>query len=209
MAAETIPLASALDEARTGDLWLFTGHSIADQAIRIATNSPVNHVGMVIAVDDLPPLLWHAELGRSLVDVWSGEHRRGAQLHRLDSAVRRWVHKYRQTPFVRHLEPGATRGMEDAALSVVADFDGNSFPSTVGLASRWLQGRVHRSAGVEKMFCAEVVALTYQAMGLLDDRRPINWYDPGRFWSGDHLDLVNGAELSSEARVDVPAEPAT
>ena len=30
--------------------------------------------------DDLPPLLWHAELGRSLPDVWTGEHQRGTQL---------------------------------------------------------------------------------------------------------------------------------
>ena len=69
--------------AATGDVWLFRGRSLADQAIRTVTNSPVNHVGMVVALDDLPPLLWHAELGRSLPDVWTGQRQRGVQLHLL------------------------------------------------------------------------------------------------------------------------------
>ena len=73
----------AIATAATGDIWLFRGRSVADRAIQTFTNSPVNHVGMVVALDDLPPLLWHAELGKSLPDVWTGEHQRGVQLHRL------------------------------------------------------------------------------------------------------------------------------
>src|SRR5215210_4457480 len=66
-----LSLDEAVATASTGDIWLFRGRSVADRAIRTFTNSPVNHVGMVVALDDLPPLLWHAELGRSLVDVWT------------------------------------------------------------------------------------------------------------------------------------------
>ena len=68
-----LTLDDAVATASTGDIWLFRGRSLADVAIRAVTNSPVNHVGMVVAIDDLPPLLWHAELGRSLPDVWTGE----------------------------------------------------------------------------------------------------------------------------------------
>ena len=53
-------------------------------------------------------------------------------------------------------------------------------------------------------YCAEVVAATYQAMGLLDDSRPTNYYDAGRFWSGDDLDLQLGASLGEEIEVAVP-----
>ncbi len=42
---------------------------------------------MAITIDDMPPLMWHAELGRSLPDVWTGDHHRGAQLHDLNAAV--------------------------------------------------------------------------------------------------------------------------
>jgi len=71
-------LTQAVDLTRTGDVWLFRGHSGADRAIQTLTNAPVNHVGMAVVLEDLPPLMWHAELGRSLPDVWAGEHRRGA-----------------------------------------------------------------------------------------------------------------------------------
>ena len=56
---------------------MFRGASMADRAIRALTNAPVNHVGMAVVLDDMPPLLWHAELGRSLPDAWTGEHQRG------------------------------------------------------------------------------------------------------------------------------------
>ena len=38
---------------------------------------------MVVALDDLPPLLRHAELGRTVPEVWTGERQRGVQLHLL------------------------------------------------------------------------------------------------------------------------------
>jgi hypothetical protein len=50
-----LSLGEAVELSRTGDLWLFLGRSAADRAIRALTNSPVNHVGMAIALDDLPP----------------------------------------------------------------------------------------------------------------------------------------------------------
>ena len=80
MLATPIDLEAALDATRTGDLWLFRGHTIADRAIQVSTNSPVNHVGMAVVLDDLPPLMWHAELGRSLPDLRSGTHPRGVEV---------------------------------------------------------------------------------------------------------------------------------
>jgi hypothetical protein len=68
---------------------------------------------------------------------------------------------------------------------------------------------VRRAAPAESTYCAEVVAATYQAMGLLGDERPTNYYDPGRFWSGDALTLQRGARLGAEIAVDVPAMYAT
>ncbi len=46
-----------------------------------------------------------------------------------------------------------------------------------------------------------MVAATYQAIGLLGDERPTNFFDPGSFWSGDHLDLRQDARLGDEIRV--------
>ncbi|MEP7737944.1 hypothetical protein ABKW28_09860 [Nocardioides sp. 31GB23] len=198
-----IGLDEAVELTRTGDLWLFRGRSVADQAIRVLTNAPVNHVGMAVVVDDLPPLMWHAELGKGLVDVWSGKHQRGVQLHDLREAVGQWTGRYEQRAWLRQLEAEVTPAMEDALLSSIARLDGTPFPSTAALVGRWARGRVRRAARAELTYCAEVVATAYVAMGLLPDDLPSNYYDPGRFWSGDDLELRHGARLGEEVAVDV------
>lgn len=205
-----LTLDEAVELTRTGDLWIFRGRSVPDRAIQTMTNSPVNHVGMAIVIDDMPPMMWHAELGRSLPDLWTGSHQRGVQLHDLRDAVTVWADRYGQRPWLRQLEPQVSAEMEDAALRTVARLDGTPFPSTARLATRWARGRIPqlrrraRERTLESAYCAEVVALTYEAMGLLRAGRRPNWYDPGKFWSGDDLDLQGGHRLSGEITVGVP-----
>jgi hypothetical protein len=197
-----LPLDDAIATAATGDIWLFRGRSLADRAIRTVTNAPVNHVGMAVVIDDLPPLLWHAELGRSLPDVWTGERQRGVQLHKLRDAVTTWNERYGQRAWTRQLEGTIEREHEDRLMEVIERFDGKPFPTTTGLAGQWLAGRVRRRAtSREAIYCAELVATTYQYMGLLPSRRPASWYDPGRFWSGDRIELVPPFALAGEVAV--------
>lgn len=216
----SISLADAAESARTGDIWFFRGHTIADRAIRVATNAPVNHVAMAVVLDDLPPLMWHAELGKSVYDVWAGTHHRGVQLHDLRAAVDQWTGRYAQRAWLRQLSPEVDRAHEDALLRVIARWDGMPFPSTARLAGRWLRGRAgklsdrrgwrlpRRRGGLapepmdaREAYCAEVVAVTYEEMGLLDNGMPTSFYDPGLFWSGDELRLSRGFTLGEEIAV--------
>jgi hypothetical protein len=208
MAHTQLGLDAAVDLTRTGDIWLFRGSTVADRTIRITTNSPVNHVGMAVVIEDMPPLMWHAELGRSLTDVWTGTRQRGVQLHDLRDAVVQWTTRYKQRAWLRQLEPAVSREMEDAVLKTIARLDGTPFPSTAKLFSRWLVGRVPKlprrvptEGTLETAYCAEVVAVTYQAMGLLPASRKPNWYDPGRFWSGDDLALAEDRLLGKEITI--------
>ncbi|MHA0288628.1 guanylate cyclase [Mycobacterium sp. C3-094] len=221
-------LERALEETRTGDIWLFDGQSGPDRAIQSMTNSPVNHVGMTVALDDLPPLIWHAELGDKLLDLWTGTHHRGVQLNDLRAAVHRWTTAYGQRCWLRQLTPHADRAQEDRMLTVIARMDGTPFPSTARLTGRWLRGRVptvsdftrgipllhsavRRAAetrkaqraqmGLETAYCAETVAITYEEMGLLVTEKHANWFDPGSFWSGDVLPLADGYRLGDEIAV--------
>jgi hypothetical protein len=204
-----ISLVDAVDLTRTGDVWLFRGSSAADRVIRVTTNSPVNHVGMAVVLDDMPPLMWHAELGRSLPDMWSGKHQRGVQLHDLRDAVLVWAHRYGQQAWFRQLEPPVGRVQEDAVLRTIARLDGLAFPTTTRLAAGWLRGRIpegerSRRELRETAYCAEVLAMTYEAMHLLPSHRKPSWYDPGRFWSGDDLELSEGFRLGGEIEVRIP-----
>ena len=193
----------AVATTRTGDIWLFRGRSLADRAIQTLTNSPVNHVGMAVALEDMPPLLWHAELGKSLPDAWTGERQRGVQLHKLADAVRTWDEKYDQRAWVRHLEGGEiTREHEDLLIQVIDKYDGKPFPTTPGLMRSWVTGRVRRrEVSRETIYCAELVAVTFQNMGVLPDKRPSSWYDPGKFWSGDQIVLAEPFTLGEEIAV--------
>jgi hypothetical protein len=167
---------------------------------------------MSVVIDDLPPLMWHAELGRSLPDLCSGTRHRGAQLHDLRSAVLVWATRYGNRAWFRQLDGPPSREMEDAVLRTIARLDGTPFPSTARLASRWLRGRLPvtgrsaRESDLETAYCAEIVAVTYEAMGLLPGARRPSWYDPGRFWSGDDLDLSAGYRLGGEIAVELPPD---
>ncbi len=206
--ARVLGLEDAVAVTRTGDLWLFRGRSGPDRAIQTVTNAPVNHVGMAVVLDDLPPLMWHAELGRTLQDHWTGDFHRGVQLHDLRAAVTRWQEVYGQAAWLRQLTPEVGRPQEDALLRSIARLDGVSFPSTARLAVSWLRGRNRYAARddrtrprPEEAYCAEVVALTMQEMGVLVDDRRASWYDPGSFWSGEDLTLVEGWRYGLEVPV--------
>jgi hypothetical protein len=197
-----LSLDEAVANAATGDVWLFRGKSMADRAIQAVTNSPINHVGMAVVLDDLPPLMWHAELGRSLPDVFTGEHQRGVQLHILRDAVTVWDKKYGQRAWLRQLQGTITKEHEDKLLEVIEQLDGKPFPTTIGLAGQWATGRVRRrEASKETIYCAEVLAATFQHIGLIPKRRPISWYDPGKFWSGDDLEMADGFSLGEEIAI--------
>ena len=134
-----------LDDAvvsRTGDLWLFRGRTAADHAIRV-TNAPVNHVGMAVVLDDMPPLMWHAELGKGLPCVWSRPPPRRTA-HDLRAAVEQWTGRYGQRAWLRRTNE-VTPAMEDELLKTIA-LDGMPFPATAALVGRWARGRVRRPA---------------------------------------------------------------
>lgn len=210
--SDALTLDQAVDLTRTGDLWLFRGRTATDRAIRTLTNSPVNHVGMSVVIDDLPPLMWHAELSKVLTDVWTGGNHRGVQLHDLRQAVDRWSGTYGQQAWLRQLTPEVGRPQEDALLTAIARLDGVSFPSTAKLAARWFRARdayvAVKKRGVkvrpEQAFCAEVVATTLQDMGIIALDRRATWFDPGTFWSGDYLPLREGWTYGREVKVGQP-----
>jgi hypothetical protein len=197
----------ALDEAveltRTGDLWLFRGPSAADHAIRMMTNAPVNHVGMAIVLDDLPPLMWHAELGCYLRDVWTNSHHGGVQLHLLSEAVDQWTGRYRQRAWFRQLDAEVTSEMEQAVLEVVDRMDGAPFPTQWKLMGPMAPKRIREEVALQRS-CVEAVTAAYTALGLLPHDFKIKPYDPGRYWSGDSLRLEGNARLGPEIPVDTP-----
>ena len=204
MNVSALPFDEAIATAATGDIWLFRGRSLADRAIQTVTNSPVNHVGMVVALDDMPPLLWHAELGTSLpgrVDGRAPPRRAAAQARRRRPHLGREVRPARVDAAARGRDAHArARGPADRDDRQVRR---QAVPDHAGLMRSWATGRVRqREVSRETIYCAELVAVTMQNMGLLPDKRPMSWYDPGKFWSGDDVVLVRAVRARRRDRGD-------
>ena len=195
----------AIAAAATGDIWLFRGKSLADRAIQTLTNSPVNHVGMCVALDDMPALLWHAELGEvaaGRVDRRAPARRAAAQARRRGAHLGR--RKFRpggvgapargQPPLARAGEP-PDRDDRQIRWQAVPDHgrpgalvgDRARAPAR-GLARDDLLRRARRRDSCSTWGCSP-------------DKRPISWYDPGKFWSGDEITLVEPFVLGEEMAV--------
>ncbi len=210
-----LEISEAADLARTGDLLLFRGRTIADRTIRTLSNAPVNHVGVAIVVDDLPPLLLHAELSKKQQDLWTGGYHRGVQLHDLAEAVTRWRETYAQQVWIRQLAPEVGRVEEDAALRAVARLDGVPYPASAKALAKWFKGRdgyapaKRRGLQVrpDDAYCSEIVAMVLQDMGILHNDRKAHWFDPGTFWSGAYLPLKNGWTYGPELTIGKPIDP--
>ena len=154
---------------------------------------------MTVAIDDLPPLIWHAELGDKLPDCGRGTHHRGVQLNDLRQAVERWMLTYDQRCWLRQLTPYATREQEDGAAAGDRPHGRHRVPDDARLTGRWMRGRcpsatspagfrsstarcaIRRAqeegklkVGVETAYCAETVAITFEEMGLLTTEKQYN-----------------------------------
>ena len=167
-----LTLDEAVDLTRTGDLWLFRGtfnrrpRDPADDQRPGEPRRDGRRARRPAAADVA------RRAGQGPADVWTGSHHRGVQLHDLRAAVEQWTGRYEQDAWLRQLDAEITHEMEDAVLRTIARLNGTPFPSTAALAGRWLRGRARRAASAELTYCAEVVAATYTAMGLLPATDP-------------------------------------
>ena len=189
-------------QLQTGDIVLFSGKSGMSEGIKWATFSEWSHVGMVV---HMPPgagpladtvLLWESTSVDNLRDALDGVARCGVQLVLLSDRVQIYPGSVALRRLSVHREPAMLdalsalrlklrhRPFEEGRLELMrAALDGpfDLLPSSEDLTS---------------LFCSELVAEAYQAMGLLPEHgsgRPSNEYTPQDF-AGD-LPLLRGAIL--------------
>ena len=100
------------------------------------------------------------------------------------------------------------RAMEDELLRVIAEYDGRPFPKLArpgsALARRPLPPRGHRSGGVLRPTARHHLPTAWACS---TRSGPSNWYDPGRFWSGDRLPLA-GWRQPRRSRSPFAGDPA-
>ena len=110
-----------------------------------------------------------------------------------------WTKKYKQLAWVRHFDGEITATMEDALLRVIAEYEGPPFPRLASSLESGCRGRAPGSVGGGRVL-RRAAAITYTRMGLLTPGRPANWFDPGRFWSGDRLSSAAAPASATRSR---------
>jgi hypothetical protein len=189
---------------RTGDVFLFHGASRRSRVIEEVTRSRFSHIGMIVRTDQAkPPLLWHSDPRAVTEDSAEDRPHPGAQLNDLAAAMAVMTNPdYGDTPYVRQLILERRPELNEIALQAIAAMDETSFPSLLKIVKEWTLGKLHIATSEPRMDCAEVVAVTYQRMGLLAPEPPANAYAPNDF-SAKHekLKLLEGAALGPQLQV--------
>ena len=203
---------SKYDEIRsqlqTGDLVLFSGKGGVSAGIKWLTLCEWSHVGMVVRMPaDAGPLgdavlLWESTNLDNLKDALDGVAKRGVQLVLLSERVQ----SYPGEIAIRQLSAYRDPAMLEALSALRMKLRNRPYEQRkLELMRAALDGpfdRLHSPEDLSSLFCSELIAEAYQAMGLLPEQlegKPSDEYTP-RDFSGD-LVLLRGATLGPILRV--------
>lgn len=185
-------------DLKTGDLVLFSGASFFSSVIRWAIGGKWSHVGVVVRSPALPGrvLLWEATTLADLPDAETGVPRAGVQLVFLSDRIATYDGEFK----LRALDAPVTGEMEAALAARRTALAGRPYErEKVELVRAAFGGWLGEARGerLDSLFCSELVAEAYQAMGLLPeppDGPPSNAYTP-RHFARRNLRLLRGYAL--------------
>lgn len=175
-------------QLKTGDLLLFSGKSFSSDSIKWVTLCAWSHVGLVLCLPEYSePCLWEATTDTDVPVLDHARARPGVQLVALEQLLDRYcgqiaLRRLHRTRFsAKDLSRLAQlrrrlgrRGYERNTLELMtAAYDGPLGEQRENLSS---------------LFCSELVAESYQALGLVHPHKPSNEYTPADF-SAEHESL--------------------
>jgi hypothetical protein len=216
---ETVHYREIAPELKTGDLALFHGNSWISKAIQRFTRNPYSHVGMIVRVQDLQEYATEEDdlYGADPEEVYFFE----STLRREslpDLLIKKQVHPGVQLVSLReafcYYDCQQIGTFNIRQLSVegdlfyqrlweyMKDVDARPFPKMVVMLAHWIEGLLGIPCSFSTYFCAELVAKSYEALGLLElhaGHNPANSYSPSKFSSSyKKLDLKLGGKLGDE-----------
>ena len=206
----TMSIDRMVDQADTGDVLLFHGHSNESRTIEFVTGSAFSHVGMVF-VDPRSgkKMVWQTGPDPIELDPETKRCHGGAQCGMLKKTLADMNSpKYGDTPHWRQLD-GVDRdeAFHMAVVHAVEKIEGKPFPSLWKMLEHFAEGQLYISDSGANYFCAELIAVTYQILGLLPEKDPPrNWYDPKAFSEEySNLPLQKGASLGQTYKITFSA----
>jgi hypothetical protein len=193
------------DQLRTGDLVLFSGKSAVSNIIKLFSGGKWSHVGMVLIMEefDRMVLLWESTTLSNIPDIETQTPTKGVQLLPLSQRVA----TYQGEITVRRLNKVISDGMYTSLGEARKELSRKPYErSQIELLKVAYDGIGGASSGedLSSLFCSELVAEAYQAMGLLPEYPtglPSNEYTPIDFSDRRQLKLLKSYALSAEVEL--------
>lgn len=209
MAAGSISFDDFITQALTGDLVLFHGVSTESQIVEQVTGGPYSHATMVVVLPNGDKTLWQAAGEALEVDPEKGVKHTGAQLGPLGDTVTLLYHHWNDQPHYRPVVWNRPSTLPGDVLAFVNQLEGRPFPGVATMLGNWLAGlNLDIDLAQGSVFCSELVAMTYQALGLLPDDPVPNSYNPNDFSSEyGHVGLQGGAAFGDDLAIDLTTIP--
>ncbi|WP_343561584.1 hypothetical protein [Kiloniella sp. b19] len=185
---------------KTGDIVLFAGESLFSKAIRFVTRSQWSHVGMVIKIERWNlALLWESTTPSDAKDIEGGTVTNGVQLVALSSRVQ----SYKGKIAIRQLNKSISDEQIDRLAAFRESVKGRKFEKDALELVRAAMDNTflgdEEGEDLSSFFCSELIAESYQAMGLLQEGdKPSNEFTPADFSSRKPLALTGSFSLNEE-----------
>jgi hypothetical protein len=193
-------------DLRTGDVLLFGATYEESQVIEQLTGYPFSHCGMVARFPDLDNKLyfWEAvSTSRAFPDPIDKLDHFGARVVALRPLLAYYT-PYTNNQFTwRRLQAVWTPALQTAFENFVKQTDDRPFPTDAQMLINYVLGHYRNvDSGTDVMYCAQLVAATFQALGLLPLDPPTNYYAPADFSSlGQRVPMLHGASLGPDTVV--------
>jgi hypothetical protein len=190
----------------TGDVFLFSANFLISRIIQVVTHSAYSHVGMVARYPDQNGSLcfWECTTFNQLIDKVDHELHAGVRLVSLDKLLAIYANYVPGGFSVRLLKADRNADFREAFANFVKLVDARPMAGRLAMMSRWLEGKVLSLTASDTSFvCSQLIAETYQRLGLLPESRPPNAYAPRDFsMQNTKLSLLSGATLGEELFVE-------
>ncbi|HZO37866.1 MAG TPA: YiiX/YebB-like N1pC/P60 family cysteine hydrolase [Methylomirabilota bacterium] len=192
-------------QLKTGDIVLFSGKSAVSNIIKLFSGGKWSHVGMVVIMEefDRMVLLWESTTLSNIPDIETRTATKGVQLVPMSQRIT----TYEGEVTIRLLNKAISDAMNQKLAEVRKELSRKPYErSQIELLKAAYDGIGGASSGedLSSLFCSELVAEGYQAMGLLPEfpaGLPSNEYAPIDFSDRRQLKLLKGYTLAAEVAI--------
>ncbi|MEP6844819.1 MAG: hypothetical protein ABI861_02400 [Panacibacter sp.] len=197
---------------KTGDIVLVHGDTKFQEVLELLTKSSFIHSAMVVLSKDIglsektaPILLWESTPYTITIDQELQKPKAGPTLVDLETRINDELSNGIFTKYVfRRLEKELGADNFTGLKKAIQELYPDKFPTDWWFFVKGIIGRLfNREVKQSTYFCSELVAHSYQRMGLLSYEHPADYYEPKDFSTTGHLDLLNNQFLDEEMNLEI------